>query len=100
MRSIVINRRLIPGLRSWKWKAGTPSITERLKRSGRSGLDSTNPTRMYHLKSLDGALSGLQLVCMMYVGLKQIAPELDIGFDVSKEYAEALRLFENKSQAE
>jgi hypothetical protein len=36
----------------------------------------------------------------MYSKSLQIAPELDIGFDVSKEYTEALRLFENKSQAE
>jgi hypothetical protein len=34
----------------------------------------------------------------MYVGFKQIAPEQDIGFDLSKEYEAALQLFQDKGR--
>jgi tetratricopeptide (TPR) repeat protein len=74
--------------------------TREIAMLGRSGLDSTDPTPKYHLNSLSGSFKGLQLVCMMYVGFKQIAAESDIGFDVSKEYAEAVGIFKNKGQSE
>ena len=63
---------------------------------GRSGLDVNNPDRKYPLHSLPGEYTGLQLMSYMYVAFKQIAPEQDIGFDLSKEYEEALKLFQPK----
>ncbi len=36
--------------------------------------------------SAPGEFTGLQLVAMMYVGLKRIAPEADPGIDFSKDY--------------
>jgi hypothetical protein len=36
----------------------------------------------------------------MYVGFKSIAPEMDIGFDLSKEYAAARALHEAASLIE
>ena len=59
---------------------------------GRTGLDTNDPAKKYELKSLPGHFSGLQLVCLMYVGFKSIAPEMDVGFDLAEEYAAALTL--------
>ena len=70
----------------------TKTIAFEVAMLGRSGLDINDPEAKYHLKSLPGEFSGLQLVALMYVGFKQIAPELDAGIDLSKEYEEANKL--------
>lgn len=60
---------------------------------GMNGINVNDPKRAYHLRKMPGkSFSGLQLVCYEYVAFKQFAPELDIGFDVSKEYEEAKRM--------
>lgn len=59
---------------------------------GMRGLDVNDPTQKYQLKSLQGQFSGLHLVSLMYVGFKQIAPEQNTGFDLSREYAAAQSL--------
>ncbi|HVO24337.1 MAG TPA: tetratricopeptide repeat protein [Candidatus Margulisiibacteriota bacterium] len=56
---------------------------------GRKGLDVNGTAQRYRLKSLPGGFCGLHLTCLMYVGFKIVAPEKDIGFDLSKEYAAA-----------
>jgi tetratricopeptide (TPR) repeat protein len=56
---------------------------------GTKGLDVNSTAQKYRLKSLPGGFSGLHLVCLMYVGFKIVAPEKNIGFDLSKEYAAA-----------
>jgi len=61
---------------------------------GRGGLDINNPDKKYTLNSLPGIFTGLQLVSYMYVGFKKIAPDQDIGVDLSQEYAMAMKLFE------
>jgi Flp pilus assembly protein TadD len=66
---------------------------------GRSGLDVNDSAPKYQLKSLPGSFSGLHLMCMMYVGFKLIAPEQDIGFDLSKEYAAAKALHEEAASS-
>jgi len=38
-------------------------------------------------------MSGLQLMCLMYAGFKQIAPNMDSGMDLEKEYQQALVLW-------
>jgi len=63
---------------------------------GRAGLNTNDPTQQYQLNSLPGNFSGLNLVCLMYVAFKSIAPETDVGFDVSKEYAAAKNLYGEK----
>jgi len=64
---------------------------------GRAGLDVNEPAKKYALKSLPGRpFSGLQLVSMMYVGFKRIDPSADVGFDLSKEYEQALALHRAK----
>lgn len=59
---------------------------------GMGGIDVNDPKSQYHLRTLPGTFSGLGLLCYEYAAFKQFAPELDIGFDLSKEYEEAERL--------
>jgi tetratricopeptide (TPR) repeat protein len=59
---------------------------------GMSGIDVNDPAPKYHLRTLPGPFSGSQLLCYEFVAFKQIAPHIDIGFDVSKEYEEAKRM--------
>lgn len=63
---------------------------------GRQGLDVNDSTRKYQLRSLPGEFTGLHLMCIMYVAFKQVAPEQDIGFDLSAEYKLALEMNERK----
>jgi hypothetical protein len=65
---------------------------------GRSGFYTNDPTPKYQLKSLPGDFSGLNLVCYMYVAFQSIAPETDIGFDLSKEYAAAKSMHAGKTR--
>ena len=66
---------------------------------GRRGLDVNNPDSRYTLRSLPGEFSGLHLVSLMYTAFKQIAPETDVGFDLSQEYAAATSLHTTKKQS-
>lgn len=63
---------------------------------GTQGLKVSDTQKTYRLKSLPGEYTALQLVSFMYVGFKMFAPEQDIGFDLSKEYAVAQSLFVSK----
>lgn len=59
---------------------------------GMSGINVNNPQSEYRLRTLPGRFTGLQLLCYEYVAFKQFAPEMDIGFDLAKEYEEAVRM--------
>ena len=59
---------------------------------GQAGLDINDPDEKYSIKGLPGNYSGLQLVSLMYVGVKMINPSLDGGIDLSREYAQARKL--------
>jgi len=69
------------------------AVTFEIAMLGRSGLDINDSAQKYTLKSLPGKFSGLQLVSYMYVGLKQLSPEMDPGIDLSREYQQANQLF-------
>jgi Tfp pilus assembly protein PilF len=61
---------------------------------GRSGLDYASQDQKYTLNSIPGEkFTGLQLMCLMYVGFKRIDPGLDSGIALRDEYQEALALF-------
>jgi len=68
-------------------------ISSEIGLKGQSGIDINDPAKQYSLDSLDGKFSGLELISTMYVGFKKIAPNLDIGIDLSEEYDMALKLF-------
>jgi len=74
-------------------------VTFEIGTLGRKGIDVNDPARQYTLKSLPGERSGLQLVCIMYAGMKSIAPEVDAGFDLAAEYEAATSLFEARQGA-
>jgi hypothetical protein len=48
-----------------------------------------DPAQKYSINSIPGKFSGLHLLCIEYVGFQLIDPSLDLGFDLSAEYAEA-----------
>jgi hypothetical protein len=78
-------------------RAEVQQIGFEIAATGQRGLDTNDPTAKYRLKSLPGNFSGLHLVCLMYVAFKSIAPDQDIGFDLSKEYAAAQTLYEKNT---
>jgi Flp pilus assembly protein TadD len=59
---------------------------------GQQGLEVNNPDVTYSLRTLDGQFTGLHLMSFMYVAFQQVAPELDIGFDLAEEYEMARQL--------
>ena len=79
--------------------ASRQSITFEIAMLGRNGLDINDPAQKYTLKSMPGNFSGLQLVSYMYVGMRQIAPEMDPGIDLSNEYEVASKLHEQGGQS-
>ena len=74
-------------------------ITFEIAVLGRTGLYVNDPARRYNLTSLPGERSGLQLVCIMYAGMKSIAADADAGFDLAAEYEAAVSLFEARRGA-
>jgi hypothetical protein len=61
---------------------------------GARGLDYSSSDKKYTLNSLPGEqFSGLELMCLMYVGFKDIEPTLDIGVDLSRPYEMALKMY-------
>jgi Flp pilus assembly protein TadD len=73
----------------------TQAVTFEIVMLGQRGLDVNDPAQKYQLRSMPGHYSGLHLVCLMNVGFKMIAPEHDIGFDLSKEYEAAKMLHQS-----
>ena len=63
---------------------------------GTHGLDVNSPEGQYTLRCMAGNFSGLYLVCLQYVAFQKIAPEQNIGFDLSGEYQAALNLFKSR----
>lgn len=59
------------------------------------GIDPSDSTKIYQLQSIPGEFSALHLLCYMYVGFKILQPDADIGFDLSKEFEAAEKLFNN-----
>lgn len=56
---------------------------------GQQGLDVNNPDRTHRLRTMPGEFTGLQLVSYLYVGMRQLSPGVDVGFDLSGEYSVA-----------
>ena len=65
---------------------------------GRSGLDYASPEKRYTLRSLpDDRLSGLHLMCLMYVGFKRVDPAVDVGMPLDDAYDTALAMHQGKT---
>jgi tetratricopeptide (TPR) repeat protein len=78
----------------------TQKIAFEIALKGQQGFDINNPSRKYTLNSLEGTFSGLQLVSYMYVGFKRIAPDMDVGLDLSEEYDAALKVTKLRSSGD
>lgn len=53
---------------------------------GRQGLEIHNPDARYRLDSLPGEFTGLQLLCLMHVGIRRLDPQADTGTGLDREY--------------
>lgn len=61
---------------------------------GVQGIDYVTAGKTYTLKSVPGEkLTGLQLLCMMYVGFKAVEPSLNTELNFDKEYDLALEAY-------
>ena len=78
-------------------KSRVGQITMEIARKGESGLKINDPGYRYELESLDGDFSGLELLCLMHVGLQQFQPGADSGSGLEKEYAAAVEMFSGTS---
>ncbi len=63
---------------------------------GRTGINPSDTETKYQLTCLPGDFTALQLLCYMYVGFKLVNPEIDIGFDLSKEYSAAKAMYSSQ----
>jgi tetratricopeptide (TPR) repeat protein len=63
---------------------------------GMRGLDINDPAKKYTLKTLPGDFSGLHLVSLMYAAFQKTAPGTDVGIDLSREYAQAVAMFDSR----
>jgi hypothetical protein len=77
-------------------------ITFEVGRTGESGINYSDPDRRYTLKSLPGeSFTGLELMCLLFAGLKRLYPDTDTGMDLNEPFLKALELFhERKSGSE
>lgn len=66
-------------------------VVMEIARLGESGLKINDPDHRYKLSSLED-FSGLQLLCMMHVGLKGLDPNADSGSGLDREYEIAKKL--------
>ena len=64
-------------------------LTAEIATLGMKGLDVNSDEAKYSLRNLSGTFTGMQLLCIQYVGFQRIDPSIDIGFDLSKEYQQA-----------
>lgn len=63
---------------------------------GMRGLDINDPSKKYTLKTIPGDFSGLHLVSIMYAAFQKTAPGTDVGIDLSREYAQAVAMFNGR----
>jgi Flp pilus assembly protein TadD len=71
-------------------------ITFEIGMLGMKGFEVNNPEKKYELRSLPGKFTGLNMVCIMYVGFKIIAPDHPPSFDLAAEYEVAKTMFEKR----
>ena len=60
---------------------------------GSKGLSVSDPAEKYSLHSLLHKFTALHLLCLQYVGFRQIEPTAEIGFDLEAEYQAAKKEF-------
>jgi len=65
---------------------------------GMSGLDYASSDKKYRLNAIpDEEFSGLELMCLMHVGLRQSEPNINTGMDLEEPFSAAKKLFAARS---
>ena len=65
---------------------------------GMDGIDYTSADKTYTVRAFpDETFSGLQMLCLMYVAFQRIDPTADIGVDFKDAYAQAMKMYDSKS---
>jgi len=65
---------------------------------GMSGLDYAASEKKYRLNALPGEeFSGLEAMCLMHAGLRQVEPGMDTGMDLDEPFSTAKKLFAARS---
>ena len=65
---------------------------------GMSGLDYASSEKKYRLNAIPGEeFSGLEVMCLMHAGLRQVEPEMDPGMDLDEPFSTAKRLYAARS---
>ena len=67
---------------------------------GEQGLPVNDPEKKFTLRLLPGEYTGLQIVCMMHVGMKKIDEVMDSGFDIDREYEAASATYKKQQQSD
>jgi hypothetical protein len=73
-------------------KSEVQKIAFEIAMLGSRGIDVSAPDESYQLQSIPGKFSGLNLLCLQYVGFQIIDPSIDLGFDLSAEFKAAMSL--------
>jgi hypothetical protein len=67
--------------------------------TGRAGLNYGSPDKSYRLPTYGPeALSGLEVMCIMFAAFQRVAPQHDIGIELHDAYQEALALHEARKR--
>lgn len=73
--------------------AGEAAVT------GRDGLNYASPDKSYHLPAYGPeALSGLEVMCLMFAAFQRVAPQHDIGIELHDAYHKALAMHEERKR--
>ena len=65
---------------------------------GMSGLDYAASEKKYKLNALPGEeFSGLEMMCLMHAGLRQIEPGIDTGMDLDEPFSTAKQLYAGRN---
>ena len=77
-------------------RAEVQKISFEVAMLGSRGLNVSDSAERYTLQSIPGNFSGLNLLCIQYVGFQILDPSVDLGFDLSAEYQAALQMHQGK----
>jgi hypothetical protein len=77
-------------------KSEVQKIAFEIAMLGSRGRDVSDPAERYTLQSISGNFSGLNLLCIQYVGFQILDPSVDLGFDLSAEFQGALQIHQGE----
>jgi tetratricopeptide (TPR) repeat protein len=74
-------------------------VTFEIGRLGQSGIDYGDAEPKYRLDALPNeTFTGLELMCLLFAGLKRLYPETETGMDLNEPFLTALELFHGRRE--